>query len=374
VSDAKISSSPNEIQGGSNTATFNTATFKMLHQIFEGVSRPLKVRVQQVLTGQSDLVLSYKLTHLLDFYAQMLGEVLSPSAKGATEVKEGGEAGEGGGVSVKSSVAESIEECKEAAAQSFDRLLVSQGERLHSAPAPYPSDLAPSSITVEQTNRLVELLAVFDSSLLRASTATDDGDTSSGSTKTVGSVIKVVLTPVFATVDRSAAEHDLDQSNSAILQINNRLHVQKALGPFAAAATTASEIGVEINSWLDVLVMEQVGVLLARCGVLQVLQVLDKKEAGVAFSTMSGSEEQSMTAVFKDLYATLFDLSIPHFDRLIQPTTREYLLSINRFASFFLFEMLFRPALACSNHLLMILLRDCLFPRHAGTQDCLLYP
>jgi hypothetical protein len=34
-----------------------------------------------------------------------------------------------------------------------------------------------------------------------------------------------------------------------------------------------------------------------------------------------------MEAVFKELYATLFDLAIPHFDRLIQPSTREY----NRF-------------------------------------------
>ena len=300
-------------EGAGTSAGGNTeAMLKMLHQIFEGVSRPLKVRVQQVLTGQSDLILAYKLTHLLAFYAQTLHSVLTPKTAGGAQ--DGAADADADAAGAKSSVVEAIEDCKESAAQSFDRLLIGQGERLLSAPAPYPSDLSPSSVTTDQTSKLVELLSVFDSSLLSAS---------AGATQTVGGVIKVVVDPLLATVDRSASDHDLDKSNAAILQINNRLHVQKALLPFPAAQASADAIGAEIDSWLDVLVLEQVGVLLKRCGVLQVLQVLDKKASGVPCSTVGGLDQGSMTTVFKAFYATLFDLTIPHFDRLIQPAIRE---------------------------------------------------
>lgn len=40
----------------------------VLDRVFEGVCRPFKVRVEQVLQSQPGLLLSYKLSHLLDFY------------------------------------------------------------------------------------------------------------------------------------------------------------------------------------------------------------------------------------------------------------------------------------------------------------------
>lgn len=40
----------------------------VLDRIFEGVCRPFKVRVEQVLQSQPSLIIAYKLTNTLEFY------------------------------------------------------------------------------------------------------------------------------------------------------------------------------------------------------------------------------------------------------------------------------------------------------------------
>lgn len=41
----------------------------VLDRIFEGVCRPFKVRVEQVLQSQPSLIVSYKLSNQLEFYS-----------------------------------------------------------------------------------------------------------------------------------------------------------------------------------------------------------------------------------------------------------------------------------------------------------------
>lgn len=41
----------------------------VLDRIFEGVCRPFKVRVEQVLQSQPSLIVSYKLSNTLEFYS-----------------------------------------------------------------------------------------------------------------------------------------------------------------------------------------------------------------------------------------------------------------------------------------------------------------
>lgn len=48
--------------------TESDATF-VLDRIFEGVCRPFKVRVEQVLQSQPNLIVAYKLSNTLEFYS-----------------------------------------------------------------------------------------------------------------------------------------------------------------------------------------------------------------------------------------------------------------------------------------------------------------
>lgn len=52
----------------------------VLDRIFEGVCRPFKVRVEQVLQSQPNLIVSYKLSNTLDFYSYTVSSTLSESS------------------------------------------------------------------------------------------------------------------------------------------------------------------------------------------------------------------------------------------------------------------------------------------------------
>lgn len=50
----------------------------VLDRIFEGVCRPFKLRVEQVLQSQPSLIVSYKLSNTLEFYSYTVSNHLSP--------------------------------------------------------------------------------------------------------------------------------------------------------------------------------------------------------------------------------------------------------------------------------------------------------
>lgn len=49
----------------------------VLDRIFEGVCRPFKVRVEQVLQSQPNLIISYKLSNTLEFYSHTVSSSTS---------------------------------------------------------------------------------------------------------------------------------------------------------------------------------------------------------------------------------------------------------------------------------------------------------
>lgn len=48
----------------------------VLDRIFEGVCRPFKVRVEQVLQSQPNLIISYKLSNTLEFYSHTVSSII----------------------------------------------------------------------------------------------------------------------------------------------------------------------------------------------------------------------------------------------------------------------------------------------------------
>lgn len=60
----------------------------VLDRVFEGVCRPFKVRVDQVLHSQPSLLLAYKLNNLLEFYGHTVSELLGPGATLSVTIRE----------------------------------------------------------------------------------------------------------------------------------------------------------------------------------------------------------------------------------------------------------------------------------------------
>lgn len=76
--DAETGTAMPELLKDSNTDSGKSEadlTF-VLDRIFEGVCRPFKVRVEQVLQSQPNLIISYKLNNTLEFYSHTVSQFL----------------------------------------------------------------------------------------------------------------------------------------------------------------------------------------------------------------------------------------------------------------------------------------------------------
>lgn len=51
----------------------------VLDRIFEGVCRPFKVRVEQVFQSQPSLIISYKLSNMIEFYSYTVSLIIPVS-------------------------------------------------------------------------------------------------------------------------------------------------------------------------------------------------------------------------------------------------------------------------------------------------------
>ena len=93
----------------------------LLARIFESISRPLKVRVEQVLLMNPPLLLCYQLSQLVAFYYHLIAKVL----------------GEGAGFT------QTVGSCRDMATRTFLEQLKSAGDRLLRTPPAPPPDLRP---------------------------------------------------------------------------------------------------------------------------------------------------------------------------------------------------------------------------------------
>jgi len=68
--DAIVDSGPKQFTNNTENGSGKTESDLMfvLDRIFEGVCRPFKLRVEQVLQSQPSLIVSYKLSNTLEFY------------------------------------------------------------------------------------------------------------------------------------------------------------------------------------------------------------------------------------------------------------------------------------------------------------------
>ena len=111
---------------------------QVLDRILDGVCRPFKVRVEQVLAASPGVLAAFKLANLLSFYRNTLAHIVGADA----------------------ALVLAVEECRAAAQASFDDQVHSRGERLRRSP-PAPNDaLTPPPAVAEGVQRVIELLEV----------------------------------------------------------------------------------------------------------------------------------------------------------------------------------------------------------------------
>ncbi|KAK9946808.1 hypothetical protein M0R45_012251 [Rubus argutus] len=107
-------------QESDSQKTESDITF-VLDRIFEGVCRPFKLRVEQVLQSQSSLIISYKLSNTLEFYSYTISDLLGR----------------------ETALSNTLWTLKDAAQKTFFDILKTRGEKLLRYPPLVAVDLSP---------------------------------------------------------------------------------------------------------------------------------------------------------------------------------------------------------------------------------------
>jgi hypothetical protein len=118
----------------------------VLDRVFEGVCRPFKVRVDQVLHSQPSLLLAYKLNNLLEFYGHTVSDLLGPGA----------------------SLSVTIREVCDAAQRTVLDIVKARGDKLLRYPSAVAVDLSPPPAVAETMSVLLELIDNYESMMVPA--------------------------------------------------------------------------------------------------------------------------------------------------------------------------------------------------------------
>lgn len=285
----------------------------MLTGVIEGVSRPLCVRLEQVIGTQTSLVTTLKLLDITAYYAATLWTLLTP------------------GTGLLDALSSHVHA---AAVARFNALLAAHSARTRAAPPAFPSDLSPCALVVDTAAQLGEVLRVYAASLATAAEdklAASSPPAPGGGPGAVSALIEIdrvldgVLEPLVETC-RAGAE-GLRISDTAVYMLNNLSSLQAALSPYAFTSAWVQRLASEIAAWEEALVQQSANDLLAGCGLLAKLTAMRSHDpaasGGLPLAALPTLGPHDLRAVVSAFYAELSSPSlISLFDRVGNPRIR----------------------------------------------------
>uniref|UniRef100_A0A7C9CEB3 Conserved oligomeric Golgi complex subunit 6 n=1 Tax=Opuntia streptacantha TaxID=393608 RepID=A0A7C9CEB3_OPUST len=312
----------------------------VLDRIFEGVCRPFKARVEQVLQSQPSLIVSYKLSNQLEFYSYTISDLLGR----------------------ETALCNTLWALRDAAQRTFFDILKSRGEKLLRYPPLVAVDLSPPPAVREGVSVLHEIIDTYDSMMVPPSGKKPEFDP----------VISALLDPIIQMCEQAAEaykskgigassrrsrmssdSHQLNKSSvdalladggsvaasqssetpSKIFLINCLSAIQQALVGHEAAAEYAKRVGEMIDNHMHILVDKEVEIIMRKCNLLNKMPIFREafnNEAGGATTpwqplaeveeTTPASLSESLKIFFGLILGT--ETSLPEFEQLQVPKLR----------------------------------------------------
>ncbi|GMF20319.1 unnamed protein product [Phytophthora lilii] len=278
---------------GSEVGSTEEVCTSMVGRAFDGVSRPLQVRVEQTLSSPHGIVIAYKLVHLLAFYHHKLDQLVAHA-----------------------DVARALHHCREAANEAFRRQFQQLVDAVAASAQDYAASLAATHVTLDVSHRLVALLEVFQTSLLPEQEKEAD----------LAPLFNGVLPAVELMCQRSVT--GLDPVDALVFRINNFSCLQAPLMRFPEVTKWYTEMGRDLDRWLRDLSELQATRIVDRCRVSALLQHIQEfqqshavvaMEPGTSPADTPGLDGETITRVMDDFCAALMTLMFPQLDSLAQP-------------------------------------------------------
>ncbi|GMN60370.1 hypothetical protein TIFTF001_029456 [Ficus carica] len=312
----------------------------VLDRIFEGVCRPFKVRVEQVLQSQPSLIISYKLSNTLEFYSYTISDLLGR----------------------ETALSSTLWTLKDAAQKTFFDILKVRGEKLLRYPPLVAVDLSPPPAVREGVSILLDIIETHNSMMIPASEKKPDFDP----------VISALLNPIIQMCEQAAEAHKskgvghssrrsrvssdsgqiskssvdallsssisgLSTQNSEmpskIFLINCLCAIQQPLLGHEIAAEYVKKLGAMIDNHVEVLVGKEVDAILRKCGLLEKMHhfrnALNKEEGDKTIVEASLAEIEEMSpASLAECLKAFFGLilgsesSLSEFEQMQVPKLR----------------------------------------------------
>ncbi|GMJ12562.1 Conserved Oligomeric Golgi Complex 6 [Hibiscus trionum] len=308
----------------------------VLDRIFEGVCRPFKVRVEQVLQSQPSLIISYKLSNTLEFYSYTISDLLGR----------------------ETSLCNTLWALKDAAQKTFFEILKSRGEKLLRYPPLVAVDLSPAPAVREGVSVLLEIIDTYNSMMVPAS----------GKKPAFDPVISALLDPIIQMCEQAAEAHKskgsghssrrsqmssdsgqlsksavdaiLSNNNSAtfsqnseapskIFLINCLCAIQQPLLAHEVAAEYAKKLGTMIDNHVNVLVEKEVDTILRRCGLSMKMHHFRNSNskdttAGTPLAEVEDTTPSSLSECLKAFFGFILgsESSLPEFEQMQVPKLR----------------------------------------------------
>ncbi|KAL8150974.1 hypothetical protein V2J09_020782 [Rumex salicifolius] len=301
----------------------------VLDRIFEGVCRPFKVRVEQVLQSQPSLIVSFKLSNQLEFFSYTISDLLGR----------------------ETALCNTLWTLKDAAQKTFFDILKIRGEKLLRYPPLVSVDLSPPPALREGLLLLLEIIGNYDSMMVPSSGEKPDFDP----------VISALLDPIIQMCEQAAEAHKskgtvtsrrrantevpqvkkssvdalLTNSNSGsppqsnetpskIFLINCLCAIHQPLLGHDAASNYITNLSSTIENHILDLVQREVDSMLRRCGLLNKMSHFKNASKDEPLAQIEETSPAALSECLKLFFGLVLgtETSLPEFELLQVPKLR----------------------------------------------------
>ncbi|XP_066534986.1 conserved oligomeric Golgi complex subunit 6 [Hoplias malabaricus] len=273
---------------------------EIVGHITEGVCRPLKVRIEQVIVAEPGAVLLYKLSNLLKFYHHTISGIIGTSV---------------------SSLLITIEEMHVLSKKMFFNSLGVHASRLMDKVELPPPDLGPTSSLTQTLSLLREVLASHDSSVLPLGARQAD----------FAQVLSCILDPLLQLCTVSAS--NLGTADMATYMVNSLYMMKTTLALFEFTDKRLEMLEFQIEAHLDTLINEQASYVLTRAGLGYIYNCLQQY-----------SPEQGPLSNLPSMDSSSLKAAMVQFDRYLSSPDMFVMTQLNFLLSAAIKEQIFKQS------------------------------
>ncbi|KAJ5074275.1 component of oligomeric golgi complex 6 [Anaeramoeba ignava] len=268
---------------------------EVLGSIFQGLSRSFRVRVEQVLKTQISMLVSFKISNLLDFYLNKTKLLLSQNCDFLAL----------------------IEELKNLSFTKFtEKLGIETKSLLNFAPKIQPKELVPPKKLQEWMILITEILDTYQSSIVPDIPSNIQAPP----------ILKLLIDPCLQMLALSAT--GLNASDMSVYLCNSIFFIRNSLSSFDFTREFLEMLDAQIDAHMDTLVEEQHQIILRECNMAEKIRIIQSQNKSQSQS-QSQNKSQNDFVPLSQIFETntqsikntiaLFDNSIKILDSLVFP-------------------------------------------------------